>query len=96
MEMQWLSTLFNVLYWVIAYPLLVLIYWIFTLLYWIASPLIYLGDFTIQAGLIPFRFLAKLEVRPMFPTVFAIANIHAIRHSISTSASQSLSDWRQA
>ena len=63
MEMRWLSTLFNVLYWVIAYPLLVLIYWAFTLLHWIASPLIYLGDFTIQAGLIPLRFLAKLEVR---------------------------------
>jgi hypothetical protein len=63
MEMQWLSTLFIMLYWTIVYPLLVLIYWAFTLLYWIASPLIYLGDFTIQVGLIPLRFLAKLEVR---------------------------------
>src|ERR1700733_12338636 len=76
MEMQWLSTLFNVLYWVIAYPLLGLVYWAFTLLYWIASPLIYLGDFTIQAGLIPFRFLAKLEVRPMFQKLFPVTNIH--------------------
>jgi hypothetical protein len=66
MEMRWPSALFNALCWVIAYPLLVLVYWAFTLLYWIASPLIYLGDFTIQAGLIPFRFLAKLEVRPVF------------------------------
>jgi hypothetical protein len=74
--MRLLSTLFNVLYWVIAYPLLVLIYWAFTLLYWIASPFIYLGDFIIQAGLIPFRFLAKLEVRPTFQKAFSIANIH--------------------
>jgi hypothetical protein len=66
MEMQWLSTLFNVPYWAIVYPLLVLIYWAFTLLYWITSPLIYLGDFTIQAGLIPLRLLAKLEVRRVF------------------------------
>jgi len=61
MEMQWLLTLLNILYWVIAYPLLLVIYQVLVLLYWIALPLIYLGRFTVQAGLVPFRFLAKLE-----------------------------------
>jgi hypothetical protein len=74
METKWLSTLLNVLYWAIAYPLLLVIYWILILLYWIASPLIYLGHFIVQAVLLPVRFLAKLEVRSLFKVVLAITN----------------------
>jgi hypothetical protein len=62
METQWLFPLLNVLYWTIAYPLLLVIYGILIFLYWIASPLVYLGHFLVQAGLLPIRFLAKLEV----------------------------------
>jgi hypothetical protein len=70
METQWLFTLLNVLYWAIAYPLLLVIYWILVFLYWIASPLIYLGHFVVQAGLLPVRFLAKLEVTFWFDIDF--------------------------
>jgi hypothetical protein len=66
MEMRWLFPLLNVLYWATVYPLLAVTYWTLTLLYWIASPLIHLSHFVIQAGLLPFRFLAKLEVRQIF------------------------------
>jgi hypothetical protein len=66
MEMQWLFTLLNILYWAVAYPLLLVIYWILVLLYWIASPLIYLGHFIVQVGSLPISVLAKLEVRLLF------------------------------
>jgi hypothetical protein len=70
METQWLFTLLNLLYWAIAYPLLMVTYWIIGLLYWIFSPLIHLGHFIVQAGLLPLRFLAKLEVSQMFHDLF--------------------------
>jgi low affinity Fe/Cu permease len=92
METKWLSTLLNVLYRTMAYPLLLVIYWILVLLYWIASPLIYLGHFIIEAGLLPVRFLAKLEVRSLFEEVLAITNVHIVRHSMSFLASQSSLD----
>jgi len=63
MDMHWLYAVLNLLYWLIAYPLIVILSWMLLLLYWIASPVIYLGHFIIQAGLLPIRFLAKFEVR---------------------------------
>lgn len=62
MNTYWLYALLNVLYWAIAYPLIVLVSWLLLLLYLIASPLLYLGHFFIQASLFPVRFLAKFEV----------------------------------
>jgi len=62
MDTYWLYAVLNVLYWAIAYPLIVLLSWLLFLLYWIASPLLYLGHFLIQASLTPIRFLAKFEV----------------------------------
>ena len=71
MGTQWLFALLNVLYWTISYPLLLVIYSILIVLYWIASPLIHLGHFMVQAGLLPFHILAKLEVRSFTcPTYF--------------------------
>ena len=76
MKIQWLFTLLNVLFWAITYPLLLVIYWILILLYWITSPLIFLGHFIVQAGLLPFRLLAKLEVR----TVYQHGFIHILMY----------------
>jgi len=70
METQLLFIPLNVLYWAIAYPLLLVIYWILVFLYWIASPLIYLGHFLIQAGLLLIHILAKLEVMLLFDADF--------------------------
>ena len=97
METQLLFIPLNVLYWAIAYPLLLVIYWILVFLYWIASPLIYLGHFLIQAGLLLIHILAKLEVILLSDADFpSLMYVHSFRHSISFSVSPSLLDSRQA
>ncbi len=76
--MQWPYAVLNLLYWLIAYPLIVILSWLLLLLYWIASPVIYLGHFLIQAGLLPIRFLAKFEVRRARKELLlnSFANVH--------------------
>lgn len=62
MDLHWLYTVLYCLYWVIAYPLTLILSLVLLLLYWIALPCIYLGRSLVYVGLIPIHFLAKFEV----------------------------------
>jgi len=92
MKVQPVFTLLNALFWTITYPLLLVVYWIVILLSWIASPLIYLGRFFVQAGLVPLRFLAKFETLYIYFGVAIIVGLTTglILHVLSRTSSHIL------
>ena len=79
MDGRWVWTVFNALYWILAYPLIILLTWLLAVLFWITSPFIYTISFLLELVLLPLRFLARFEVRrtrTIYSTIYLLTCSH--------------------
>ena len=79
MDGRWVWTIFNALYWMLVYPVAIILTWLLTVLFWIASPLIYTVSFLLGLLLLPLHFLARFEVsriRTIYPTIYLLIYSH--------------------
>jgi hypothetical protein len=66
--MSWVSVITAAPRWILLYPITFLIYYGYCLLRLLATPLVKLGQLTLQIALLPFEFIFKFEVRNYLST----------------------------